>query len=111
MRPHLQGESPTLLLLVGGLLTAWAAAGLPCLLCVHPPHRHHEPTVKCSSQPLCPPSRQVLGRKVFSRVVATKDSKEESWMEVGGGGGMYQRQVAARVLRWLYAARRPKSPM
>lgn len=25
---------------------------------------------------------QVLGRKVFSRVVSSKDSKEESWMEV-----------------------------
>lgn len=38
--------------------------------------------------PRCPPSHQVLGRKVFSRVVATKDSKEESWMEVCGGRGM-----------------------
>lgn len=34
-----------------------------------------------------PPARQVLGRKVFSRVVAAKDAKEESWMEVGGLAG------------------------
>lgn len=34
-----------------------------------------------------PPGCQVLGRKVFSRVVAAKDAKEESWMEVSGLAG------------------------
>lgn len=29
---------------------------------------------------------KVLGQKVFSRIVAAKDSKEESWMEVRPGG-------------------------
>lgn len=29
-----------------------------------------------------PPAPQVLGRRVFSRIVATKEAKEESWMEV-----------------------------
>ena len=47
--------------------------------------------------PSAPPSRQVLGRKVFSRVVATKDSKEESWMEVGA-------LVAAGVVACVAAA-------
>ena len=30
---------------------------------------------------------KVLGQKVFSRVVAGKEGKDETWMEVGVGGG------------------------
>lgn len=59
-------------------------AGAAC--CVRPATQL--PTYTSGALALCPPSYQVLGRKVFSRVVATKDSKEESWMEVCGDRGM-----------------------
>ena len=42
---------------------------------------HLPSPLNCSPPP--PPSPQVLGRRVFSRIVASKDAKEESWMEVG----------------------------
>lgn len=50
------------------------------------PALHHLPHClpRYAPCPCAPPaSPQVLGRKVFSRVVAAKDAKEESWMEVG----------------------------